>query len=85
MPAASTLGDSGTQPFRRVNILALSDFHAYGNTAKMHDAWPQVVARETDRSVYNMGLGGYGRITNYLLRGPIAAPDTRPRRAVYGR
>lgn len=43
-----------------VDIVALGDSHTYGNTAKMHEAWPEVVARETGRTVYNMGLGGYG-------------------------
>lgn len=52
---------------RRVNVLALGDSHTYGNTAKMHDAWPQVVARETGLSVYNMGLGGYGPNQYYQL------------------
>jgi hypothetical protein len=34
----------------------------------MDEAWPQVVARETGLSVYNMGLGGYGpNQYSYLL------------------
>src|SRR5688572_13158587 len=43
-----------------VDIVSLGDSHTYGNTAKMHEAWPEVVARETGRTVYNMALGGYG-------------------------
>src|SRR5262245_45630584 len=43
-----------------VDIVAIGDSHTYGNTAKMAEAWPQVLGGLTRRSVYNMGLGGYG-------------------------
>jgi hypothetical protein len=52
---------------KSVEIVALGDSHTYGNTAKMRDAWPQVVARETGVSVFNMGLGGYGPNQYYEL------------------
>lgn len=52
---------------KSVEIVALGDSHTYGNTAKMRDAWPQVVARETGLSVFNMGLGGYGPNQYYEL------------------
>jgi hypothetical protein len=42
------------------DIVAIGDSHTYGNTATMEDSWPYVVARLSRRSVYNMGLGGYG-------------------------
>lgn len=41
-------------------IVAIGDSHTYGNTATMTQAWPSVLARASGRSVYNMGLGGYG-------------------------
>jgi hypothetical protein len=41
-------------------IVAIGDSHTFGNTATMNDAWPMVVSRETGRTVYNLGLGGYG-------------------------
>ena len=51
-----------------VDVVALGDSHTFGNTAKMDEAWPQVVARNTGLTVYNMGLGGYGpNQYSYLL------------------
>ncbi len=43
-----------------VDIVAIGDSHTYGNTARMEDSWPYVLAAISGRSVYNMGLGGYG-------------------------
>jgi hypothetical protein len=48
-------------------IVAIGDSHTYGNTATMEDSWPYVLARLTGRSVYNMGLGGYGPNQYYYL------------------
>lgn len=42
------------------DVVAIGDSHTYGNTARMEDAWPAVLERLSGRSVYNMGLGGYG-------------------------
>jgi len=50
-----------------VDVLALGDSHTYGNTAKMDEAWPSVVHRQTGLTVYNMGLGGYGPNQYYQL------------------
>jgi hypothetical protein len=44
----------------RVDIVAVGDSHTFGNTARMEDAWPSVLARDASLSVYNLGLGGYG-------------------------
>lgn len=50
------------------DVVAIGDSHTYGNTAKMDDAWPSVVARVTKLQVYNLGLGGYGpNQYHYLL------------------
>ena len=43
-----------------VDIVALGDSHTYGNTAKTVESWPYVVGKNTGKTVYNMGLGGYG-------------------------
>lgn len=52
------------------DIVAIGDSHTFGNTAMMDDAWPLVVARETGRTVYNLGLGGYGpNQYSFLLQG----------------
>jgi len=51
-----------------VDIVALGDSHTYGNTAKMEESWPDVVGALTGKSVYNMGMGGYGpNQYSYLL------------------
>lgn len=42
------------------DVVAIGDSHTFGNTAAMTDAWPSVVARQTQLQVYNLGLGGYG-------------------------
>lgn len=50
-----------------VDVVALGDSHTFGNTAKMDDAWPRVVERESGLSVYNLGVGGYGPNQYYEL------------------
>jgi hypothetical protein len=49
------------------DVVAVGDSHTFGNTARMDDAWPSVVARATGRTVYNLGLGGYGPNQYYHL------------------
>lgn len=44
----------------KADVVALGDSHTFGNAAMMVDAWPSVLSRETGRSVYNLGIGGYG-------------------------
>jgi hypothetical protein len=44
----------------RADIVAIGDSHTYGNTAKMEESWPYVLGFLTGKSVYNMGMGGYG-------------------------
>jgi len=43
-----------------VDIVAIGDSHTYGNCARMAEAWPAQVARISGRSVYSLGMGGYG-------------------------
>jgi|SRR5579871_3836534 len=65
-----------------VDIVAIGDSHTYGNTARMEDSWPYVVSRMTGRSVYNMGLGGYGpNQYAYLLQ---RALTLKPRLVICG-
>ncbi len=52
---------------RQVDVVAIGDSHTFGNTAKMDEAWPQVVGRRTGLSVYNLGVGGYGPNQYYQL------------------
>lgn len=52
-----------------VDIVAIGDSHTYGNTAKMDESWPSVLGYLTGKSVYNMGMGGYGpNQYQYLLK-----------------
>ena len=48
-------------------IVTLGDSHTYGNTAKMTESWPSVLARLTGKPVYNLALGGYGPNQYYYL------------------
>lgn len=52
---------------RIADVVTVGDSHTYGNTSKMDDAWPSVVARATKLQVYNLGLGGYGPNQYYHL------------------
>jgi len=66
-----------------VDVLALGDSHTFGNTAKMEEAWPSVVRRQTGLSVYNMGLGGYGPNQYYQLL-TTRGLSLHPKRVVLG-
>jgi hypothetical protein len=52
---------------RSADIVTLGDSHTYGNTAKMAESWPLVLGRLTGKSVYNLGMGGYGPNQYYYL------------------
>ncbi len=66
-----------------VDVLALGDSHTFGNTAKMDEAWPSVVQRQTGLTVYNMGLGGYGPNQYYQLL-TTRGLSLHPKRVVLG-
>ena len=66
-----------------VDVLALGDSHTFGNTAKMDEAWPSVVHRQTGLTVYNMGLGGYGPNQYYQLL-TTRGVSLHPKRVVLG-
>lgn len=51
----------------KVDIVAIGDSHTYGNTARMEESWPSVVGAMTGKTVYNMGMGGYGPNQYYYL------------------
>ena len=50
-----------------VDIVALGDSQTYGSGVKSEQAWPRVLESLNGRSVYNMGLGGYGPVHSLLL------------------
>lgn len=64
-------------------IVAIGDSHTFGNTAKMDESWPHVLGHMTGKSVYNMGLGGYGPNQYYHLF-KTRAFDLKPRVILYG-
>ena len=66
-----------------VDVVAIGDSHTFGNTARMMDAWPQVVARHTGLSVYNLGVGGYGPNQYYQLL-TTRGLSLRPKQVVVG-
>src|SRR5262245_10658716 len=66
-----------------VEIVAIGDSHTYGNTATMVDSWPYGLARLSGRSVYNMGLGGYGP-NQYFHLFMTKALALKPRQIIVG-
>ena len=65
------------------DIVAIGDSHTYGNTARMEDSWPYVLGRLTGRTVYNMGMGGYGP-NQYLYLLETRALSLKPRIIICG-
>jgi hypothetical protein len=65
------------------DIVAVGDSHTYGNTARMVDSWPYVLARLTGRKVYNMGLGGYGP-NQYFYLSKTKALTLKPKMIIWG-
>lgn len=51
----------------RADIVALGDSQTWGINANREGAWPQVLGRMTGRTVYNMGVGGYGPLQYWAL------------------
>lgn len=49
------------------SIVAIGDSQTWGINASRSEAWPQVLARLSSRSVYNMGLGSYGTVHYWVL------------------
>jgi hypothetical protein len=67
----------------QADIVAIGDSHTYGNTAKMEESWPHVLAQLTGMSVYNMGMGGYGPNQYYYLF-KTRVPDLKPQVVLCG-
>lgn len=51
----------------RAEIVALGDSQTWGIDAERAEAWPQQLSKMSGRSVYNMGLGGYGPVQYWAL------------------
>jgi len=51
----------------RVDIVAIGDSQTWGINARRAQAWPQMLARLSGQSTYNMGLGGNGPVEYWVL------------------
>src|SRR5262249_46961898 len=52
----------------QADIVAIGDSLTYGISATAANSWPAVLGRTTNRTVYNLSLGGYGPADyDYLL------------------
>jgi hypothetical protein len=65
------------------DIVAVGDSHTYGNTARMVDSWPYVLAHLSGQKVYNMGLGGYGP-NQYFYLSKAKAFSLKPKMIIWG-
>ena len=50
-----------------VDIVALGDSQTWGVNVERQAAWPQQLSKISGRSVYNMGLGGFGPVQYHVL------------------
>jgi hypothetical protein len=53
-------GFRNTRVPEAAEVVALGDSLTYGNTARMIESWPMVLGLLTGKTVYNLGMGGYG-------------------------
>ena len=52
---------------QHADVITLGDSQTWGVNAERQDAWPQQLAKLSGRSVYNMGLGGFGPVQYKFL------------------
>jgi len=51
----------------QVDMVGLGDSQTWGVNVQSADAWPQQLAKLSQRSVYNMSVGGYGPVQYWRL------------------
>ena len=51
----------------QADLVALGDSQTWGVNVQTAEAWPQQLEKLSGRSVYNMGVGGYGPIQYWIL------------------
>lgn len=67
----------------KADIVCIGDSMTYGVTAMARESWPAVLGKLRGRTVYNMGLGGYGPLQYlHLLR--TRAADLHPGIVIVG-
>jgi lysophospholipase L1-like esterase len=52
---------------QNIDIVTLGDSQTWGVNVERQDAWPQQLSKISGRSVYNMGLGGFGPVQYRVL------------------
>jgi hypothetical protein len=65
------------------DAVAVGDSFTYGYLAAQVNAWPNVLARETGLTVYNLSMGGWGP-AQYLCATKVYAHVLRPRIIIIG-
>jgi len=61
-------GFRNEQVLTQADIAVMGDSMTYGAGSEINQAWPQVLAKISQKSVYQMALGGYGTVQyDYLL------------------
>lgn len=89
VPSAATQAGYDAWGFRnprvpeQAELVAVGDSHTYGNTARMEDSWPIVLGHLSGRTVYNMGMGGYGP-NQYFYLSQTKAFKLKPRMIIWG-
>lgn len=48
-------------------VVAMGDSQTYGTNVAMDQAWPQQLGKTSGKSVYNMGVPGYGPVHSLIL------------------
>lgn len=62
-------GFRNAQTPKSADIVSIGDSFTYGLAAQARDSWPTVLGRISGKTVYNMGVPGYGPIQYlYLMR-----------------
>lgn len=82
LPDIDASGFRNAAVLQSAEIVAIGDSHTQGFNATSEDAWPALLSRELKRSVYNMGVGGYG--PRHYERLCEQALELHPKRIVVG-
>jgi len=65
----------------KADCVTIGDSFTYGCRVRPNQSWPSQLQRLTDRSIYNMSLGGYGPIEELMLLN--RAVEMRPSLVIY--
>jgi len=65
-PENDAAGYRNRDRLEQYDTVVLGDSHVYGAGVRPVEAWPARLAAQTGRTVYNMGIGGYGAAHHLL-------------------